>query len=132
MSERDLIVSQGRELIGQLEKDGVGEILKPLSSEIHLFDTFAAGTALLKDRAPLAALKIGDKLILRREESKFDRNAVLILNEKNERIGFIPEKDNVVFARLMDAGKMLIAKVANLDRKGSFSQITIGIYLVDF
>ena len=132
MSERDLTVPPSKELVGQMEKNGLGEILKPLSSEIHLFDTFVAGTALLKDRAPLSALKTGEKLILRREESKFDRNTVLVLNEKNEKLGFIPEKDEVIFARLMDAGKMLTAKVSKLDRKGSFSQITIGIYLVDF
>lgn len=46
--------------------------------------------------------------------------------------GYVPEKDNVVFARLMDAGKMLMAKIEKIDKKGSFTQITIGIYLVDF
>ena len=38
---------------------------------------------------------------------------------------------NNVFARLMDAGKLLKAKITAIDKKGSFTQISIGIYLVD-
>ena len=32
----------------------------------------------------------------------------------------------------MDAGKLLAAKIKKIDKKGSFTQISIGIYLVDF
>ena len=71
------------------EKQDLSEIIKPLTKEIHLFDTYIAGTSYL-------------------------------------------EKDNVVFARLMDAGKLLIARVARIDTHGDFYQIAIGIYLVDF
>ena len=78
------------------------------------------------------ALTPGDKLTLQREENKFDDNAIVILNEKKEKIGYIPEKDNIIFARLMDAGELIIAKVTDIDSKGSFTQIGIGIYLIDF
>ena len=47
-------------------------------------------------------------------------------------IGYVPEKDNIIFARLMDAGKMLAAKIKDIEKKGSFTKIAIGIYLVDF
>ena len=40
--------------------------------------------------------------------------------------------DNIVFARLPDAGKMLAAKIKGIEKKGSFTKISIGIYLVDF
>ena len=43
-----------------------------------------------------------------------------------------PEKDNIIFARLLDAGKMLAAKIKGIEKKGSFTKIAIGIYLVDF
>lgn len=46
--------------------------------------------------------------------------------------GYVPEKDNIIFARLTDAGKLLKAKVTKKNQKGSFTQISIGIYLVDF
>ena len=44
----------------------------------------------------------------------------------------MPEKDNIVFARLMDAGKKLSARITNIEKKGSFTKISVSIYLVDF
>lgn len=111
---------------------GIGEIIKPLVQEIHLFDTFIAGTTYLKDKSVLDEIKTGQKLTLRREENKFDDNAILLLTENGKKTGYIPEKDNVIFARLMDAGKMLCATVKSIEHKGSFTQISVGIYLVDF
>ena len=87
-------------------------IIKPLVTEIHLFDSFAAGTSHLTDKSVLEEIAVGDKLSLRRENNKFD--------------------DNAIFARLMDAGKLLSATVTDIEKKGYFTQISIGIYLVDF
>ena len=71
-------------------------------------------------------------LTLQREDNKFDSNAILILNDEKKKLGYVPEKDNIVFARLMDAGKLLKAKITDIKQKGSFTQISVGIYLVDF
>ena len=49
-----------------------------------------------------------------------------------KKLGYVPEKDNIIFARLMDAGKLLIARIFKITKRGSFTQISIGIYLVDF
>ena len=73
-----------------------------------------------------------DRLALLREDNKFDENAILVLNNKKEKLGYIPEKDNIVFSRLMDAGKLLIAKIKRIEKKGTFTKIRIGIYLIDF
>jgi len=59
-----------------------------------------------------------------------DDKAILILDPKGRRLGYIPEKDNLIFSRLMDAGKLLIAKVATHEEKGSFHKI--GICPVDY
>ena len=107
-------------------------MLKPLIREIHLFDSFVAGTTHLRDQSVLDEIQIGDKLSLQREDNKFDDNAILILTESGKKLGYVPEKDNTVFARLMDAGKLLAAKISKIEKRGSFSQISIGIYLVDF
>ena len=69
---------------------------------------------------------------MRREESKFDDNAIILLAENGKKVGYVPEKDNIIFARLMDAGKLLSATVTDIEKKGTFVQIKIGIYLVDF
>ena len=131
MADNELIVKR-EGLVSAIDQEGIGSVIKPLIDEIHLFDTFVAGTTHLKDDSVLKEIAVGDKLTLQREDNKFDDNAILVLDEKKRKVGYIPERDNIIFARLMDAGKMLAAKVSKLDQKGSFTQITIGIYLVDF
>lgn len=54
------------------------------------------------------------------------------LLKAEKKLGYVPEKDNVIFARLMDAGKLLLAKIKDVEKKGSFTKISIGIYLEDF
>ena len=101
-------------------------------NEIHLFDTFIAGTTHLEDKSVLDDIEEGDKLTLRRELNKFDEKAILVLDQSERKLGYIPEKDNAVFSRLMDAGKLLIAKVSDIQLHGSFHKVKIGIYLVDY
>lgn len=127
----DLVVNKN-DLIQAIEETSVGEIIKPLVNEIHLFDTFIAGTTYLENPSVLDDLSEGDKLNLRREENKFDSKAILIQNQNGDKLGYIPEKDNLIFSRLMDAGKLLIGKVSDIQMHGSFHKIRIGIYLVDY
>ena len=118
--------------IGEISKNGIGDIVKPLVNEIHLFDTFIAGTSYIKEKEIFNKLEDGDELILIRENSKFDSNAIVIKTKNREKLGYVPEKDNVIFSRLLDAGKLLKAKIKNIDKKGTFNKIAIGIYLYDF
>lgn len=119
-------------LVGKVAESGVGELLKPLSQEIHLFDSFVAGTSHLADQSVLDDIAEGDMLFLIREDNKFDSNAIMLLSKDKKKVGYVPEKDNVVFARLMDAGKKLSAKITKIEKKGSFTKIAVSIYLVDF
>ncbi len=128
----ELIINKTGELVSIMESHDMGELLKPLVREIHLFDSFVAGTTHLEDPSVLKVMKVGDQLSLLREDNKFDSNAILILTAEKKKLGYVPEKDNIIFARLMDAGKMLSAKIKGIEKKGSFTKIAIGIYLVDF
>lgn len=119
-------------MVTLVQGNELGNIIKPLIKEIHLFDSYIAGTTHLQDASVLETVKIGDMLSLQRENNKFDNNAILILNDEKKKLGYVPEKDNLIFARLMDAGKLLKAKITKIDQKGSFKQISVGIYLVDF
>jgi hypothetical protein len=69
---------------------------------------------------------------LLREDKNYDSNNINIYTEDKIKIGFIPEKDNVVFARLMDAGKLLIGKISDISTGSFIPVISIGIYLVDY
>ena len=128
----ELIEHKGGELVSAISQQGIGEMLKPLIREIHLFDSYVAGTTHLEDQTVLDEIKVDDKLSLLREDNKFDSNAIIIKTESQKKLGYVPEKDNIIFARLMDAGKMLAAKIKDIEKKGSFTKIAIGIYLVDF
>ena len=130
--ENELSTQQTGKLVQTIDQQGVGDLFKPLIREIHLFDSYVAGTTHLEDKSVLEKIGGGDRLSLQREDNKFDDNAVLILTETGKKLGYIPEKDNVVFARLMDAGKLLIGRVNDIQVRGSFHKIKIGIALVDY
>ena len=122
-----------KNMVSLVADNQIADLIKPLSHEIHLFDSYIAGTTHVEDESIFDELKEGDKLILIREpDNRFDDNAIIVLDEQKRKLGYIPEKDNVVFARLMVAGKYLTAKIEFIIPKGSFRQISISIYLVDF
>lgn len=99
----------------------LGNIIKPLIREIHLFDTFVAGVTHLKDTSVLEEIKVGDNLVLQREDNKYDNNAVIIFTENKKKLGYVPRVDNIIFARLMDAGKLLKAKISGIEQRGSYT-----------
>ena len=125
------LTTQETNLVSLVQGHELGDIIKPLIKEIHLFDSYIAGTTHLDDPSVLETIKVGDMLSLQREDNKFDSNAILILNAEGKKLGYVPEKDNLIFARLMDAGKLLKAKIGEIRQKGSFKQISVGIFLVD-
>ena len=113
--------------------NSLGDLIRPLSREILLFDSYVAGTTRIRDESVFDDVREGAELILQREpEDRFDENAILVLDGQKRKLGYIPEKDNIVFARLMDAGKYLTARVRRYEPKGPFRQISISIFLVDF
>ena len=130
----DMIISKDKaELVGAINAGGIDKMIEPLVKEIHLFDTYVAGTTHLEDQTVLKSIEEGNELTLRREEdNRYDDNAILIFTADKKKLGYVPEKDNLIFSRLMDAGKCLKGKIRDIEKKGSFTKISIGIYLVDF
>lgn len=127
------------ELVNIITKKGLPATIKPLIKEIHLFDTYVAGITYLEDKSVLDEIKVEDKLTLIREENNiFDNKAIMIMTNNDKKLGYIPEKDNIIFSRLMDAGKLIIAKIINIDKinnkytKSTYTRVIISIYLVDF
>lgn len=132
MGDGGLIVKDS-ELTVMTQNGGLDNLLKPLTREIKLFDSYVAGTSHINDKSIINELKENDKLVLKREDNKFDDKAILVLTESGKKLGYVPEKDNVVFSRLMDAGKLLIARITSIKKRSdSYTQIGIDIYLVDF
>lgn len=129
----DELAIRNDHVVALTQENGLSELIKPLIKEIHLFDTYIAGVSHLQDKTILSEIKKGDKLTLCRENNKFDDKAIMILSHKNKKLGYVPEKDNIVFSRLMDAGKCLAAYITDIkDRSEHYKQISISIFLVDF
>jgi len=130
LSDNSLTVSD-KSTLEVISKHDIGDMIKPFIKEIYLFETYIAGTSHIDNQELFESLKEGDSFILVREENKYDEMAIKVLTKTDEKLGYIPERDNEIFSRLMDAGKKLTAKMIEKDRSGHFWQIKIGIYLVD-
>ena len=127
------LTTKTKDMVALMTDHSLGDLIKPLSHEILLFGSYIAGTSYIDDQSIFDELKDGDKLFLKREpDNRFDENAILVLDENVRKLGYIPEKDNLVFARLMDAGKYLTARMTDIDKDAPFVRINIDIYLVDF
>ena len=128
----NLIISPQNTLAISEQMD-FGELIKPLKNELFLLKTYIAGTAYLEDTTVIDDLNTGERLTLKREPNNaFDEKAIVVIDKNNRKIGYVHEKDNEVFSRLMDGGKILFSKVEEKQDKGIYTQIDIGIYLEDF
>lgn len=128
----NIIKTEGGGLSSLLHGKGGGlSIPKPFERDIFLFDTFIAGTTHIEGIEELVPfLDIGSRLEFFREpDNPFDPNAIVIKNGDGVKIGYVPKADNIVFSRLMDAGKLLFGKITSKETKGKWIKIQIGIYL---
>ncbi|WP_071132137.1 HIRAN domain-containing protein [Alterileibacterium massiliense] len=106
-------------------------IPKPFERDIYLFDTFVAGTTHIEDIEIIEpSINKDDKLVFYREaDNPHDPQAILIETVKGEKIGYVPRQDNIIFSRLMDAGKSIFGKVIDKEKRGKWVKIKIKIYL---
>ena len=128
----DLIKSESSGIIGLIHgKGGNLSIPKPYERDIFLFDTHVAGTSHVEGIEELEPyLQIGDKLNFFREpDNPYDDMAIAIKTANGVKIGYVPKADNVIFARLMDAGKLLFGKITSKEMVGSWLKIGIKVYL---
>lgn len=114
-----------------LNKEAVIDLPKPFERDIYLFDTYVAGTTHIEGiENILSYIKDGDKLVFYREpENEHDPQAIRVETLKKDKIGYVPRQDNIIFSRLMDAGKILFAKVIDKELRGKWLKIKIKIYL---
>lgn len=114
-----------------LNKEAVIDLPKPFERDIYLFDTYVAGTIHIEGiENILSYIKDGDKLVFYREpENEHDPQAIRVETLKKDKIGYVPRQDNIIFSRLMDAGKILFAKVIDKEIRGKWLKIKIKIYL---
>ena len=128
----DLVKTGGSGLVGLLHgRNGEISIPKPFEKDIFLFDTYVAGTTHIEGIEELELhLNVDDRLAFFREpDNRYDKQAIVIKTVDGVKIGYVPKQDNVIFARLMDAGKLLFGKITSKEKKGSWVKIYIKVFL---
>ena len=104
----------------------------PFERDILLFETYVAGTSHVEGIEDLVpTFTPGTRLDFFREpENLYDAMAVLVKNKDGKKIGYIPQRDNLVFARLMDAGKQLFGRVTEVELVDDYwYKISMDIFL---
>ncbi|MCD7774282.1 MAG: HIRAN domain-containing protein [Clostridiales bacterium] len=129
--DNSLINTEGNGLMGLLHGQGGLTVPQPFERDIFLFDCHIAGTTHVEGIEELEPyLKIDDRVNFFREpDNGYDPNAIVIKNSDGVKLGYVPMADNVVFSRLMDAGKMLFGKISSKEWDGTWLKIDIKIYL---
>ena len=128
----DIAKKDSGDLIEYLLNSGTGiDLPKPFEHDIYLFDTYVAGTSHIHGIKEIGdKLKEGGRLVFYREpENEHDPQAIRIETLDKEKIGYVPRQDNLIFSRLMDAGKVLFAKLIEKEMRGDWFRIKIRIYL---
>ena len=128
----DIVKSNQGGLVGLMHSQGGGlTIPKPFEMDIFLFDSHVAGTTFIEGIEELEPhLNIDDRLDFFREpDNKHDPKAIVIKNADGVKIGYVPREDNVIFSRLMDAGKLLFGRITYKEMKGKWLKINIKIFL---
>ena len=128
----DLVKNNSGELVGLLHGKG-GELVvpKPFEKDIFLFDTHVAGTSHIEGIEELEPhLNIDDRLDFFREpDNRYDKEAIAIKTAESVKIGYVPKQDNIIFARLMDAGKLLFGRISGKEKKGSWVKLDIKVFM---
>lgn len=117
-----------------VEMNGVENVIMPLMNEIFLSFTDIAGTRYVDNQDVFKGLEKNVPLLLEREaDNKYDSNAIKVMTTDREKLGYIPKKDNCVFSRLMDAGKILHARVYSCYEDDYYNwSVSIKICMMDF
>ena len=112
---------------------GGGKDIMPFQREIFVINLFVAGTGYCDKIGELQQYLDKDtRLTMRRQPDNEVDEFAIGLYYKEHRIGWVPMKDNLVMARLMDAGKMFTCKVVSINRKDpDWPRINVSIYMVD-
>ena len=128
----DIVKSDQGGLVSLMHGKGGGlTIPKPYERDIFLFYTHVAGTTHIEGIEELEPhLNIDDRLDFFREpDNKYDKRASMVKTTDGVKIGYVPREDNVVFSRLMDAGKLLYGRISEKEVRGTWIKINIKIFL---
>ena len=109
------------------------ELGKPFSRQIFLISASIAGSYYVDDIDKLLdEMKIGAKLrFVREPDNQYDDLAILVKDQNDNKLGYVPRKKNPILARLMDAGKLIYGTVKTINNDDSYINIEMEIFMDD-
>ncbi len=114
---------------GSINKEGG---LMPFAREIMLVECHIAGTSYREITDIEPSLTPGTLLVLKREpKNPHDELAIMILSQEGHQLGYIPQLKNDALARLMDAGKILFARLESKEWQGDWLRAEVRVFLRD-
>lgn len=128
----ELTKSGVADIVGLIHgKAGEAAIPKPFEHVVFLLDTYIAGTSHVEGIEELEPhVQTGDRLkFVREPDNPYDHEAIMIQNTDGVKLGYVPRSDNVIFARLMDAGKILFGKINGKELRGRWVKFYIKVFL---
>lgn len=113
--------------------DRLKDMPMPFQRDIFLLECHVAGTMHVDDiLVKTKDIDVNTALLLKREgENENDGLAILVETVGGEKLGYVPRSHNTILARLMDAGKLLTAKVVRKELEDHWLNIRIEIYMKD-
>ena len=115
---------------GSFRKDSA---LQPFAREILLVECHVSGTLGDELRGVEAGLLPGTMLTLQREPANaHDKLAIRVYDTVGHALGYVPRITNAPLARLMDAGKQLLARIETKEWRGDWLRIDISVYMREF
>ncbi len=132
------VIAEDVSALSVLEQEGLA-VPQVFARDILLMETIINGAMHVENiHALAAALHVGDRVKLILEpDNPVDVRAILVRNEKDEKLGYIPRVKNEVLFHLMDAGKYLYGVVVDgdinedADEEDTWVQIYIEVYMKD-
>jgi hypothetical protein len=114
------------------KKSGL-ELGKPFSRQIYLISASIAGSYYVDDIYELIEkIEIGARLrFVREPDNKYDELAILVKDQNDNKLGYVPRKKNPILARLMDAGKLIYGTVKTINNDNNYINIEMEIIMDD-
>ena len=127
------LIKLNPQLMSLLHNNNGGQDIIPFTREIFVINVYVAGTKYCHQIDQILD-QISDTTqltMLRQPHNEVDQYAIGIYYNHTQ-LGWVPMKDNLVIARLMDAGKLFNCKVVSVTKNGpSNPRINVSIYMVD-
>ena len=106
---------------------------KPFSRQIYLVSASIAGLFFVDNIHDLLdEIKLESKLrFVREPDNQHDELAILVKDQNDNKLGYVPRQKNPILARLMDAGKHIYGTVKEITNDDSFMNVEMEIFMDD-